>query len=144
MTLLSQLIKVYKQLHKDTLALSDIEAERYYTKMVNDGRIEYVLQNDELVGFLESWRLTYEQAGRVLCWKDFNAVEENVKDGGIIFLVDIWVKEGYRDGTINKVLINAYKEANKDVHSGFSKRHNGKYIRVYNKENFYKLKEGEL
>ena len=144
MTILKQLIKIYKELHKDTLLLSNEELVEYYGKMLENGRIEYVLENGELVGFMESWRLTYEQLGRVVCWKDFNAVEENVKDGDIAFISDVWVKKNERDGTTFELLLQGFKDSNKDAHSYISKRHKGKYIRVYNKVNGFKLKKGEL
>ena len=143
LTILKQLIKIYKDLHKDTLALSDEELVEYYDKMLMDGRIEYVLENGEVVGFMESWRLSYEQLGRVVCWKNFNAVEENVVKGDIVYISDVWVRKDERDGITFKLLLQGFKDNNKDVHSCLSRRHGGKYIRVYNKENALKLKKGD-
>ena len=143
LTILKQLIKIYKELHKDAMALSKEELEIYYTKMLKDNRIEYILENREVVGFMESWRLDYEQLGRVVCWKDFNAMKENIKDGKIVYICDVWVKKTKRDGIIFNILLKNFENSNKDGHSCLSRRHGGKYIRVYNKENALKLNKGD-
>jgi ribosomal protein S18 acetylase RimI-like enzyme len=146
MDIVKQLVKLYYDCeYEQHGALTELEAERYYSKMLADNRIQVITEGGNVMGFIESWRLTMEQLGRVVCWSDFSALYEDVTNGEVAYVSDIWVRPGRRDEGMVGKLIEAFKEANKDADYFVSTRvkSQGKcrYIRVYDKVNGYKLQE---
>jgi ribosomal protein S18 acetylase RimI-like enzyme len=135
MDIVKQLVEVYKKLHNDTLALTNLEASRYYSQMLAHNRIQIELDNVNVVGFIESWRLNYEQLGRVVCWKDFSALTEDVYSGNIAYVSDIWVDESKRKNGIEKLLIDKFRKANEDADYFVAEKNKSKvkYFRCYDK-----------
>jgi ribosomal protein S18 acetylase RimI-like enzyme len=145
MGIVEQLVKLYLNREIENIGLTAFEAHKYYDKMLANGRIQVITEGGNVMGFIESWRLTMEQLGRVVCWSDFSALYEDVTNGEVAYVADIWVRPGRRDEGMASRLIEAFKEANKDADYFVSKRVKSqgklKYIRVYDKANGYKLKE---
>ena len=147
MDIVKQLVKLYYECEYETHGmLTELEAERYYSKMLANNRIQVITEGGNVMGFLESWRLNMEQLGRVVCWSDFSALKEDVTKGEVAYVSDIWVRGGKRGNGIIKTLIKLFWESNKDASYFISKRvkRDGKvkYIRVYDKISGYKLNKG--
>ena len=144
-SIVEQLGRIYYTLgYEGTRALTELEIDRYYSLMIRHGRINIYLEGDTVIGFIESWRLNHEQLGKVLCWDNFNALEEDVTTGKIAYISDIWVDKEHRNKGIVKMLIAMFARANKDAEYFISdrvKNNNYKYVRVYDKETWYKHKE---
>jgi ribosomal protein S18 acetylase RimI-like enzyme len=148
MGIVEQLVKLYYECEYEAHGkLTEFEALKYYDKMLANGRIQVITEGGNVMGFIESWRLTMEQLGRVVCWTNFSALYEDVTKGEVAYVSDIWVRPGRRDEGMVDQLIEAFKEANKDADYFVSKRvkSQGKcrYIRVYDKVNGYKIKEND-
>ncbi len=143
MDITEQLVQIYKDEVRPYGTLTELEARRYYNKMVAHGRIHLYMDSSYIAGFIESWRLDYEQLGRVVCWSDFNALEEDVTNGDIAYISDIWIRDYKRGTGVTKILIDMFKNANRDAEYYVSRRHKNKvkYIRVYDKLTGYKHKE---
>ena len=145
MNIIEQLVKVYQDNELGNYGvLTDLETERYYSSMLGNGRIQTLVEHNNLLGFIESWRVNFEQLGRIVCWTNFSALKEDITKGDIAWVSDIWVAKDRRgDGEVAKRLIEMFKEANQDALYFLSQRvktdGKAKYIRVYDKANGYKL-----
>ena len=145
MNIIDQLVKIYQDNELGNYGLlTDLETERYYSNMLATGRLQTIVDHNNLVGFIESWRVNFEQLGRIVCWTNFSALKEDVTKGEVAWISDIWVSKYRRgDGEITKQLIEMFKEANQDASYFLSQRvktdGKAKYIRVYDKANGYKL-----
>jgi len=115
MNIINQLIKVYyaeENWHKKIL--SPKETEKYHKELLRKGRIIYVEEKGELLGYTESWRINFEQLGRLVCHASFSAYLENVTDGNIAYVANTWIKKEHRKGKIYKILRNRFFSLNKD------------------------------
>ena len=143
MEIVEQLVHIYKtEDYYQRGNLTDLEIRRYYSKMIAHGRIQLYMETCNVVGFIESWRLNYEQLGRVVCWHDFSALEEDVNNGDILYISDIYVAPHKRGNGIVKILMEMLENSNRDALYGVSKRVKSKkvqYYRVYDKKVAYKL-----
>jgi ribosomal protein S18 acetylase RimI-like enzyme len=144
MDIVKQLVDLYCNCEYDTRGtLTELEAMRYYSKMLGHGRIQMIMEEMNMVGFIESWRLDMEQLGRVVCWTRFSALEEDVTEGPVAHISDIWVRPDKRGQGVTEKLIDMFKQANHDADYFVSQRVKAKgkvrYIRVYDKANGYKL-----
>jgi len=141
MEIINQLVTIYNTLDSDR-ALTDLEAKRYYSQMLAHGRLHLYTDRGYVIGLIESWRLDYEQLGRVICWHEFNALEEDVTVGPVAYISDIWVRPESRGTGKTKILIEMFKQANSDAEYYVSHRanHKVKYYRVYDKCTGYKHK----
>lgn len=142
--IVNQLVGIYYSIeYAENRVLTELEANHYYTHMLRHGRVNVYLEGDKVVGFIESWRLDTEQLGRVIIWDNFSALKEDVNEGPIAYISDMWVDPDYRRSNITNMLIDMFKESNKDadyfVSDRVKKEGKYRYVRVYDKENGYKL-----
>jgi ribosomal protein S18 acetylase RimI-like enzyme len=130
-----QLVQVYLTNDYYERSLSELQIRRYYSKMVRHGRVSYEVKDNLLIGFIESWRLNYEQLGRCICFKNFSAIEEDVSEGNIAYIADIWVHPDYRGTDVCDRLVQSFAELNLDADYYVSERIKSKvkYVRVYDK-----------
>jgi len=104
--IISQLVDIYlsneEYWHKNKLPRQ--ESERYFDCLLKKGNIIYYMQNEELVGYVEFWRINYEQMGRLLCKEVFLPMEENINDGKICYLSNTWIKPECRMTNVARLL----------------------------------------
>ena len=121
-----------------TEKLTELEANRYHSYLLRHGRILLYTEGTQLLGYVESWRLTYEQLGRVICDVDFSPLEEDVLEGPIAYVANLWIDKDRRNGGTFKILKQMFLEQNKDAtHFVGEKRRHG-VVKVYTKLQFIK------
>ncbi len=79
-------------------------ARRYFTKLYNSGNILVELDEESVAGYLEIWALDEKQAMRIVNGDTFHAESENISDGHICYVANIYVEEAYRKKDIVKKL----------------------------------------
>ena len=79
------------------------EARKYFMKLLANNIIYYE-ENGELLGYVEFWKLTYEQWGKIVCHEHFSAYHENVTDGNVAYVANVWVREDKRRSHVIKFL----------------------------------------
>lgn len=89
-----------------TKRLSEEDAILYHEVLLRKKRIIPYLFDDQLLGYIESWRIDFEQFGRLICHLPFSAVSEEVEKGPICYVANIWVRKDHRDGAVLKALRN--------------------------------------
>ena len=118
------LTKIYLEketYHKNFLSVED--ANKYHERLLMQGNIITIVENDELVGYIEVWRINYEQLGRLMCGKTIFAFDENITDGNIAYVNNGWIDEGYQNTEISKKLEIKFLEIFKSCDFIARKRH---------------------
>lgn len=114
MSIVDQLTEIYlheEDWHKEKL--SKEEADRYHEVMLSNGNIITVSDGDILCGYVEYWRVSFEQFGRIICGEPFSSIHENVQNGQIAYLANTYIRPEYRHGKVYKLLRARFLEVNK-------------------------------
>lgn len=109
---IEQLVSIYldkQQTHDNKLSAK--EAHKYFSKLLHNNIITY--ENDGIIiAYVEYWILNYEQLGRVICREPFCAIEEDIRNGDVCLIADLWLEESYRQTSIVKLLKNEVRLKN--------------------------------
>lgn len=129
--------------------LSEEESKKYFTTLLGKGRIITICHYDTLIGYVESWRINFEQFGRLVCHASFSAFLEDVETGPICYVANVWVKKEHRRGDTIKLLKNLFFTANytAEYFVGEALRKKTQPVKVFTRQELYFKyfgKEGEI
>jgi len=138
--IIEQLIYIY--LHEEDwhkAKLSHKDSRDYFSSMISKGRIQIVLEEEEVIGYVESWRLSYEQWGRKVCHETIHSMTEDVSGGPVCYLANIWIrKEKRRGDTLRKLRdLFFYYNSDSEYFVGHALRKKTQPIKVLKKIDFY-------
>lgn len=141
-----RLVYLYENiLPKQPIMLPHDEAVEYFERLMMNGNIITCVIDGELCGFIEFWRINYEQFGR-LCCNITLAHQEDLLNGNVCLITRMWITPDLRNAkvfiSLGKNLIDKNKECTHFAAMQFSKKH--KPIQVYTREEIlkhYKVKE---
>ena len=110
MDIVDQLLEIYYEKEDwHTIKLDKDKAYRYFDNLVKSGNILYY-EEEKVIGYTEFWKVNYEQFGRIVCNESFSPNDENVTDGNIAFIVNMYIdKECRRSKAISKMGIEFFK-----------------------------------
>ena len=125
---LTKIYHNYEWWHKKKLE-PDV-ARKYFKKLIQQGNIIYYEFNNEILGYVEFWRIDFKQLGRIICHAPFCADGEDITSGDICYLANTWIHPDFRNGYVYKVLKKEYFKRNGHCkfHIGETER---KKIRVH-------------
>lgn len=126
MNLAEQLTYIYHNFeswHKIKLPYD--ESVEYHRRLLMQGNIITIIENDELKAYAEVWKINYEQLGRLFCDVPFFVYDENITDGNIAYINNLWFDPSYRTSLINEDLLKQFGEHFKDC--TFMARKRNKY-----------------
>jgi hypothetical protein len=142
MDLLEELVRFYYAYDKfQTNYLQPEEALKYHGAILSKGRVCHVGgEEGELLGYCESWRLTYEQFGRILCGEPFFVESEDIEHGPLAYVANVTVHPSARRGRVIKELTSQFFEKNKDAEYfvGEAKRKKTQPVKVFKMQEAYK------
>lgn len=119
-----------------TSKLEYIEFYKYTDKLLSQGNIIlYTDDKDIVLGYVEFWRITFEQWGRMVCRVPMSGYLENIKDGKICVVHNVFIKEEHRRGLAYKWLKLQFFKANRDCdyYAGIAIRKKTQPIKVFHK-----------
>ena len=129
----------YDPIHKNT----DMErSTKLMQSLLERGRLIVEFNGaEEIVGFVESWRVNYEQFGKLICYpgypEDFD--KWDINSGNICYLSNIVIHPAYRMGTTIKLFKNEFFRQNFKcdffVGQAYRKRHQP--LKVFTRQEFY-------
>lgn len=142
LNIVGQLVDIYlrKELWHGS-KLSEEEAVKYFGKMLTKGRILYCEEEGVVVGYVEVWRIGFEQVGRLMCGEYFSAYEEDVEEGKVAYVANTWIRKSHRRGKVYKDLRNRFYSENYDeceYFMGKAKRKKTGLVKVFTKDQVYK------
>jgi len=97
MDIINQLTDIYinyENWHEHKL--SEEEARKYFQRLIEKGNIISYTDNGSVVGYVEFWRINYEQWGRIVCGETFSAYTEDIVNGNIAYVANAWIHPDYR------------------------------------------------
>lgn len=126
--------------HKNKL--SEIEANKYHERLLMQGNIITYVIDGELKGYLEFYRINYEQLGRIVCGLALNHTED-LLTGNIAFINRMWVKQELRNTSVFNIIGNEFLSKNHNAHIFATMQHHKhhKPFQIYTREElirFYK------
>lgn len=139
-SLTDQLVRIYldeEGWHKSKL--SEDESKKYFDRLIEKKRI-FTIQTDDgtLIGYFESWRVNFEQFGRIVCSDQFSAYSEDVETGNICYLANVWIKKEFRDGNTYKLMKAKFIEQNYscEYFVGEARRKSCAPLKVFKRKDF--------
>lgn len=103
--LIEDLITIYRTCepwHKNLMSYED--AKDYHQKLFNKNI--FVYEEEGVVrGYVEFWRITYDQFKRIRDGGYFSAYTEDIESGNICFVANGWIDPMYRGSHVLKVLM---------------------------------------
>lgn len=109
---IEQLVDIY--LNEETWhgkKLTQEEALFYFETACRKDRIIVVTEHERVVGYVESWRINFEQFGRIVCHQPFDIGAESIEDGPICYLSNIYIRPSHRNsGVIRELRYNFFKQ----------------------------------
>lgn len=113
------------------------EAYDVIAHLLISNRYNILQYEGELVGYIEAWRVTENQLGKLLADEQLKIKEENISDGPLCYVNNIVIHPELRGSrVINQLIVDMY-DKNKDVDIFVWHQRSSKHapIRIYlNKE----------
>ena len=111
---------------------------KYFHTMIERGNIIAEYTENELLGYVESWHINYEQFGRIICDTKnlFFTYNENTTNGNICYLANIWINPKCRQGIVFKNLESEFFKRNNncDYYVGHAWRKTSGLIKTFRKD----------
>jgi hypothetical protein len=108
-----KLVKFYRAHCIPGSALSDDALCAYFIAL--DHRKNLIVELDleqEIIGFIELWRINYEQLGRIMVHGLIDAREENTTDGELCFLANLAIHPSHYRGPVADLLRRRFFKEN--------------------------------
>ena len=138
--MIEKIVHIYENiLPKLPSMLSHEEAIQYFTRLLMNGNIIMYVKDGELLGFMEYWRITNEQFGRICCNQALDHSEDLIS-GNVCLITRMWITPTLRNG---ETFLNMGREfLNKNTtathYAAIQMHKNHKPLQVYNREQILK------
>ena len=104
-SIVSQLVDIYfNEEWWHTTKMPPEQAFNYHQTMLDKGIIQICEQAGIVLGYIEVWKINFEQFGKLICHAPFKAIDEDVISGNIAYLANTFIKKEYRKSYVKKVL----------------------------------------
>lgn len=91
MTPIKQLWEIYNKYENWHInRLNEKDFTESTTRLINSGNLFYVTEKDVITGYVECFRVNYEQLGRLVCKESFYVYDENITDGKVAYINNMW------------------------------------------------------
>jgi len=138
-SLIDQLLEFYyKHDQFQTKYVSEERARQIYQNLLDRGRIHSYLDNSgSLLGYGESFRITYEQFGRIICGQNFykHIEDEDIEHGNIAYIANVCIRPEWRRTQVIRILRNDFFQRNYmcDYFCGIARHSNSQPVKVFSK-----------
>lgn len=114
--IVSQLVSIYYKYEswQEDPRMGRENAFLYHRTLYENGAIECASEGNIVVGYTETWRLSFDQLGRLVCGKPFSAMQEDVRSGPVAWLANIFILPEHRNGAALKTLRLKFFGKNRD------------------------------
>ena len=142
MTIPEQITYIYTNLeYWHNNKLSEEQANLYHERLLVNGNILTYVRNDKLYGYLEYWRISSEQLGRIVLGVPILTDVEDISNGPICYINNTYIDYSYRNGEAFEMLSTMLLVKNRDAEFFVACRNNkhAKPIKVYSRNDLIKL-----
>lgn len=120
--------------------LSQEESVAYFKVACDKGRVVACTEaTGKLLGYCESWRIGYEQLGRIVANEPFNIKDEDIETGKICYVFNVTVHPDFRQGYVMEYLVSQFFTQNFmcDYFIGQARRKKHQPLKVFKRQEFY-------
>ena len=118
--------------------LPEERARQIYQLLLDRGRLHIYQNNGKLLGYGESWRINYEQFGRIICGENLykHIEDEDISTGKIAYVANVTVHPDWRNRTVLNILRNDFftKNYSCDYFVGHAKRKKTQPVKVFTRQ----------
>lgn len=141
MTIIEKLTNVYHNLefwHSHKLNIE--ESNKYHERLLVNGNILTYIQDNELLGYLEFWLLDYSQFGRLVCNQPILTDTEDLLNGNIALINNMWIAENERGSKAFEILSCMFlgRCSTADFYVAFRRVKRHQPIQVYSRDEIMK------
>ena len=115
MDIVPQLVRIYleeEKWHKNKL--SEEEAKKYYKEIIKKKNLScHTNKEGVVIGYIEWFAVSHEQFKRLVNNDSFHIGEEDISNGPICWVNDVWIKDSERFNGVYKKLRNSLFNATK-------------------------------
>ena len=115
--------------------LPEERVKRIYQFMLDRNRLHIYQVDGKLLGYGESWRINYEQFGRIICGHNLykHIEDEDILTGNIAYLANVTIHPNWRNKTVLNILRNDFFTKNYvcDYFVGHAKRKKTQPVKVF-------------
>jgi len=124
-----------------TSKLSKEDADLYHRTLLMMGQIFTYVSDNELIGYLEVWRINREQLSRLVLNEKVYALGEDISTGEIAYINNMWISPDERGGHVFNTLSNLFLEKHKDANFfiAFRSTKHNKPMQVYKRDELIRL-----
>lgn len=138
--MVDKIVYLYENiLPKSPIMLCHNEAIEYFTRLMMNGNIITYVKDGELLGFVEFWRVSFEQFGKICCNLTLTH-DEDILSGNICLITRMYIVPDLRNAetflNLGKTLIDKNQMCTHFAAMQFQKRH--KPVQVYTREQLLK------
>lgn len=140
--IIRQLTDIYlnkENWHKSKL--SKEESDLYHERLLVQGNILTYIVSGKLIGYLEFWRINFEQIGRLMCGHPIMIDKEDILNGNIAYINNMYIDLKHRNGEAFEMLGAMFLSKNKDADFfvTFRRLKHNSPIQVYTRQELIKL-----
>lgn len=138
--MIEEIVNIYLNiLPKNPIMLSHDEAMKYYERLMMNGNVITYIKDGELLGFLEFWRITNEQFGKICCGLTLTH-DDDLTNGNICLISGMYIKSDLRNGETFLYLGRTFLEKNKNATHFCAMQAHKKHkpVQVYTREDVLK------
>lgn len=142
MSISKQLTHIYltqEKWHKNKLTVE--QSNEYHERLLVQGNIITYVVAGIVVGYLEYWRINTEQLGRIIIGQPILTDKEDILNGPIAYVNNMYIDVNYRKGEAFEMLANMFLVKNKDAQVFVACRNlkHHKPVQVYSRADLIKL-----
>ena len=93
--------------------LSHNDAALYFSRAIATKNIVFEVIDQNIVGYLEIWRLDKEQLAKIVNYENIDSLHENLTRGEFVFIAGLYIDKAYR----RKSIVQKLKRKMEDIQS---------------------------
>ena len=132
MDIFSQLYNIYvREENWHTQRLNEKEFIGVKKYLMDKGLLFVEIIEDEVIAYCEVWKINYHQFGRISCGELLYTYDENLNEGNIAYISNLWIKDIHRNTNIIDILNDRFVDKYSGCKYVALKRKHGLPYRVY-------------
>ena len=100
------------------------EIGKYHKIALERGNIFYAVKDENIVGYCETWRIDFDQLGKIVCNVKMDIDTEDTVSGNIAFVCNVWIHRDFRKKNVIKLMRDKWYMDNShcDYYCGHAQR----------------------